>query len=49
MVQGGYYCVELVLIGLLSCVKLDDSSLEDGDEVVEQVVVGLLLLAGSET
>lgn len=40
--------VKLGLICLFASVKLDDPALEDGDEVEDEVVVGLLLLAGRE-
>ena len=47
--QGGYDGVKFVLIGLLSCVELDDPSLEDFDEVEEEVVVGQFLLTSCKT
>lgn len=48
VVEGGEDGVEFLLIGLLPNVEFDDPALEDGDEVEDEVVVGLLLLAGGE-
>jgi hypothetical protein len=48
-VQGGQDGVEFWLVGLLSHVEFDDPALEDGDEVEDEGVVGLLLLACGET
>lgn len=49
MVKSGDNCVEFVLISLLTCVEFYNSALHDVDEVEQQTVVGLLLLASCET
>jgi hypothetical protein len=48
VLQTGEYAVELALVGLLPHVEFDDPSLEDSDEVQDERVVRLLLLAGGE-
>lgn len=48
-VEGSEDVVEFRFVGLFSHVEFDDPALEDGDEVEDEGVVGLLLLTRGET